>query len=93
LESVGFEWDIYGATWADRLSDLADYHKIHGGHCNVPKSYSENTKLGTWVANQKKNYKFHIKGKKSQRTLPRIQELESFGFEWNPQSISRGKGF
>jgi hypothetical protein len=31
-----------------RLSELADYRKIHG-HCNVPAKYSENTKLGNWV--------------------------------------------
>jgi hypothetical protein len=27
-------------AWEDRMSELADYRKIHG-HCNVPHSYSE----------------------------------------------------
>jgi hypothetical protein len=31
--------------WEDHLSELAYFRKIHG-HCNVPRSYSENTKLG-----------------------------------------------
>jgi hypothetical protein len=47
LESLGFKWDRYGAPaiWEDRLSELADYRKIHG-YCNVPQQYSKNSKLG-----------------------------------------------
>jgi hypothetical protein len=37
-----FEWDRFVTAWEDRLSELADYRKIHG-HCNVPWGYSENT--------------------------------------------------
>jgi hypothetical protein len=82
LESFGFQWDCYGAAWEDRLSELADYHKIHG-HCNVPKRYSENSKLGTWVATQRRNYRLHLEGKKSTMMIAlRIQALESLGFEW-----------
>jgi hypothetical protein len=36
------------SSWQDRLSELADYSEIHG-HCNVPRTYSENTKLANWV--------------------------------------------
>jgi hypothetical protein len=83
LESLGFEWDCSGATWEDRLSELADYRKIHG-HCNVPANYSENTQLANWVKTQRKQYRFHLsEGKKSLLTLSRIQELESLGFEWD----------
>jgi predicted chitinase len=82
LESLDLECDYYGAAWADRLSELAEYRKIHG-HCNVPKGYSENTKLGTWVSKQRKKYKLHLQGKQSSMTLSRIQTLESFGFEWD----------
>jgi hypothetical protein len=81
LDSLDFEWDIYGTAWKDRLSELADYRRIQG-HCNVPQRYSENIKLATWVATQRKQYRLHSKGKKSQMTLPRIQALESLGFEW-----------
>jgi hypothetical protein len=81
LESLGFEWDCYGAAWADLLSELADYRKIHG-HCNVPYNYSENTKSVTWVAAQRKHYKMHLKGKTSSMTAFRIRALESLGFEW-----------
>jgi hypothetical protein len=43
-KSLGFEWGFSGTAWEDRLSELADYRKIHG-HCNVPHGYSENSKL------------------------------------------------
>jgi hypothetical protein len=36
------------SIWEDRLSDLADYRKIHG-HCNVPKSYGKKSQLAGWV--------------------------------------------
>jgi hypothetical protein len=85
LESMGFEWDCLNAAWDDRLSDLTDYRKLHG-HCNVPRGYSENTKLAKWVSHQRTNYKLHLDGKTSSMTLPRIQELESLGFAWNIHS-------
>jgi hypothetical protein len=81
LESLGFDWVSHCAAWEFRLSELADYRKIHG-HCIVPKNYSENTRLGQWVAHQRCQYRLHLEGKTSQMTLPRIQELESLGFEW-----------
>jgi hypothetical protein len=55
LDSLAFEWDCSRATWEDRLSELADYRKIHG-HCNVPRKYSESTKLGEWVRSRRSNY-------------------------------------
>jgi hypothetical protein len=48
LESLGFEWGSYSAAWEDRLSELAEYRKIHG-HCNVTTSYIESSKLASWV--------------------------------------------
>jgi hypothetical protein len=82
LESLGFEWDSHGTAWEDRLSELADYLKIYG-HCNVPKRYSRNAKLGYWVSRQRTQYGLHLKGKPSAMTTYRIQELESLGFKWS----------
>jgi hypothetical protein len=79
LESLGFEYDSHGAAWEERLSELADYRKEHG-HCNVPKRYSENTKLAKWVEKQWRNYKLHREGKTSPMTTYRIQALERLGF-------------
>jgi hypothetical protein len=72
------------------LSELSDYRRIHG-HCNIPQRYSENAKLASWVRAQRNQYMLHVKGKPSQMTLPRIQELESLSFEWKPSS-GRRKG-
>jgi hypothetical protein len=90
LERLGFEWARLGATWEDRLRELADYRKSHG-HCNAPKVYNESTSLGRWVSTQRSNYWSHMEGNRSYITPFRIQELESLGFEWK-SSISRGKG-
>jgi hypothetical protein len=88
LERLGFEWIVISiAAWDDRLNELADYRKIHG-HCNVPKKYSENTKLGQWVIHQRYQYKLHLEGKTSYMTTLRIQELESLGFEWSVVSVT-----
>jgi hypothetical protein len=56
----------------DRLSELAEYRKIHG-HCNVPHNYSENVKLATWVGNQRCQYRLQLEGKKSYMTIFRIK--------------------
>ena len=81
---------VCATTWEDRSSELADYRIIQG-NCNVPKNYSENTKLAYWVAYQRQQYCLHVKGKTSRMTTHRIQALESLGFEWKP-SISHRKG-
>jgi hypothetical protein len=75
------------SAWEDRLIELADYRKIHG-HCNVPKNYSENRKLATWVSNQRTKYRLYQEGKRSPMTLSRIQALESLGFEWDSRGAT-----
>jgi hypothetical protein len=84
LESLGFEWGVCVThpAWEDRLSELADYRRIHG-HCNVPYKYRENPKLGMWITKQRYQYRLHREGKTSSMTTLRIQELESLGFEWD----------
>jgi hypothetical protein len=87
-ESLGFEWKS-SIGWEDRLSELADYCKIHG-HCNVCRNYGESSKLAKWVSTQRSNYNLQQEGKRSQMILDRIQALEGLGFEWKPSG--RGKG-
>jgi hypothetical protein len=89
LESLGFKWDCSGATWEDRLSELAEYRKIQG-HCNVPTKYCENTKLASWVTYQRYQYRLHLEGKKSHMTIFRIQELDRIGFEWDCSGATWG---
>jgi hypothetical protein len=79
--------DFPSPSWGDFLSELADYRKIHG-NCNVPRNYSENSKLANWVKTQRKYYRWKREGKRSPMTLSRIQDLESLGFEWDPMERS-----
>jgi hypothetical protein len=87
LESLGFELGSHVAAWKDRLSELADYRKIHG-HCNVTKRYSEKSQLGQWVVKQRRRYNEHVKGKPSSMTTFQIQALESLGIEWDSRSAA-----
>jgi hypothetical protein len=84
MESLGFDWGVCATAWEERLSELAEYRIIHG-HCKVPRSYSENAKLATWVGTQRTHYRLHVAGEKSSMTTLRIQQLESIGFEWDSQ--------
>jgi hypothetical protein len=82
LDGIGFVWNPPRPCWEDRLSELAEYRKIHG-HCNVPERYSENIKLGKWVKTQRYKYKLYQEGKTSPMTEIRIQALENLGIEWS----------
>ena len=88
LKRIGFEWRICLPVWEECLSELAEYHKIHG-HCNVPGKYSENSKLANWVATQRKTYRFVEEGKRTPIMTSRIQKLESLGFEWRASDTTR----
>jgi hypothetical protein len=90
LKSFGFEWNCYDVAREHRLSELADYRKIHG-HCYVPKRYSENRMLGEWVSKQRKNYNLHRQGKPSPLSAFRIHALESLSFKWTASAPKTGK--
>jgi Helicase associated domain len=58
LESIGFEWKVknkmkryYDKQWEGMFQNLLDFKKKYG-HCNVPKRFPENARLGTWVHTQ-----------------------------------------
>jgi hypothetical protein len=79
MADVG-DGELSSPSWEDRLSELADYRK-NNGHCNVPgQNYNDNSKLASWVANQRQQYKLQQEGTKSHMTTFRIQALESLGF-------------
>ena len=60
------------------FSALTEFKRVHG-HCNVPKRWSKNPKLGYWVVAQRQEMK---KGLLSEE---RIQLLNEIGFEWDLQ--------
>lgn len=58
LQSIGFEWKVknkmkryYDKQWDGMFQRLLDFKQKYG-HCNVPKRFPEDAKLGTWVHTQ-----------------------------------------
>lgn len=77
LNSIGFIWQIENKTvFNERLEELRHYKEQHG-HCNVPQTYKENIKLGRWVGKIRRN--------KDKVSKKQIEEINSLGFDWNPQ--------
>ena len=81
LDRVGFEWEPN--VWNARLEQLREF-KVQFGDYLVPIKYSANPELGPWVSIQRSNYRLYHEGKPSSMTAEQIRELESVGFEWEP---------
>jgi len=79
LEAIGFLWNPLIEQWEKMFAALCTYYKEQG-HCNVPKRYSENPKLGKWCQKQRNDYK---EGKIVQN---RINRLEAIEFLWSPRA-------
>jgi hypothetical protein len=85
LENAGFEWKLL-KTFDDRFNDLIAF-KAKFGHCNVPRSQSNNNKhssLGSWCTQMRRSYKAIKEGGTPRNTLSKadMKRLEKAGFEW-----------
>jgi len=58
-------------------------YKRENGHCNVPTTRANATKLGKWVGKQREEYKKWEKKKQSQLSQYRIDKLNGAGFQWS----------
>ncbi|MGR3173060.1 MAG: Helicase associated domain protein [Candidatus Scalindua sp.] len=67
--------DKLGCAWDIRYGELKKY-KEQFGDCNVPRNWTDNKQLGTWVGTQRANY--HSKILSDDRT----KRLEDIGFAW-----------
>jgi hypothetical protein len=89
LGSIDFTWKLReqsGQVWKKRCQALIQYRDKHGD-CRVPQKYSQNKALGSWVNDQRKQYKYKKEGKRSTLTEARTKELESIGFVWKEREI------
>ena len=83
LNSIGFVWNTKSALWNTRYHELEAF-QLEYGHTRVPKTYSDNPKLGQWVSVQRVQYKkFQKNDPSSNMTQERISALEKLGFEWS----------
>jgi hypothetical protein len=86
LRDLDFVWDSHGATWNDRFGELLAF-KASRGHCNVPTDFPEKPQLSIWVKCQRRQFKLHLTGKKSNINPPRISKLNEINFVWNPRNL------
>ena len=81
LEDIDFFWDPFSVVWEEMYAALVAYRAEHGD-CNVPQMYTESSKLGKWVHQQRVLHK-------SSRLIPdRIKRLKDIGFVWAPSSAA-----
>jgi hypothetical protein len=73
--------------WMSKLDVLRQYKEEHGD-CVVPRGYSANPRLASWVAEQRKQRKLLIDGKKSSIIPEWVKLLDEIGFVWNAQETA-----
>jgi hypothetical protein len=84
LTEVGFRWKskdfknprvLDNATWDEKFERLKDYKEKHG-HCEPPIRHPT---LGSFVFEQRRQYKYMNAGLKSNLTLERFRKLSELG--------------
>ncbi|CAJ1935227.1 unnamed protein product [Cylindrotheca closterium] len=85
---------VQDSTWESRFKDLVQFKQEHG-HCNVPRRYKANPKLGVWVCSIRQQM---ARGTLNKAKMERLNELD---FQWritvikggqiNPQIANRNK--
>lgn len=71
--------------WEHKFKKLVKFKKIHK-HCDVPRRYTIDPKLGKWVDYQRTGYKRFKLGQskgKNGMNKTRIKRLEDIGFHWS----------
>lgn len=103
LQEIGVNFDAVVAprrvrsqpnkSWDERFLELVSF-KNEFGHAVVPQHSHYTPGLGSWVKDQRRNYKAMLKGKKSAMTAERALRLASIGFVWDcfEQSKRRKRG-
>eukprot|EP01082_Thalassiosira_pseudonana_P015897 g14465.t1.2.5e17418c g14465 g14465.t1 contig9:1897602-1900193(+) len=84
LNSIGFVWHLRKSktSWMDWMEKLDDYKQVHK-NLDVPLKYEHDPSLGTFVNNQRSEYRKYKRGDKSSMTEEKIRQLESMGFRWS----------
>jgi hypothetical protein len=67
--------------WDERVAQLRAFRTKHG-HVDVPRTYTKDPSLGTFVCNQRQTYKRMNEGKGPSMDRLRVQQLNELGFKW-----------
>jgi hypothetical protein len=80
------------AAWEAQLTRLEAYKEVHGD-CDVPKRWTEDPRLGTWVHDQRARKKKLDRGDPSPgMTAARAARLEALGFAWAAVGTALSRG-
>jgi superfamily II DNA or RNA helicase len=80
LDDLGFVWKSRNVgTWDDRFAEVVAF-KAKYGHCNVPRSFSEDPKLAPFVNSMR------IQRSKGTLSEDRIARLDEIGFTWSGEN-------
>ncbi|KAL7550832.1 hypothetical protein ACHAWF_014035 [Thalassiosira exigua] len=84
MNSLGFKWTLRESKrpWNEWIRELQSYRKEHG-HVDVPLKYERNPQLGSFVNNQRSEYRRYQAGEKTSMTAEKARELEDLGFKWS----------
>ena len=95
LDAESFSWAYENKRdkrWHELYGELLKFKEAHG-HCNVPKKYRENQRLGSWVDYQRTLYRQtkrpEPEGNPEAISAERIRLLEAVNFRW---TTAKGKG-
>jgi len=87
LEKEGFCWkhdSKRSKKWQDMYQVLIQFRK-ENGHCNVPKKFPPNQKLGSWVDYQRTLHRCKRNGSTgNSMTQARVDLMNQIGFRWLP---------
>eukprot|EP00429_Kryptoperidinium_foliaceum_P036643 CAMPEP_0176178096 /NCGR_PEP_ID=MMETSP0120_2-20121206/91256_1 /TAXON_ID=160619 /ORGANISM="Kryptoperidinium foliaceum, Strain CCMP 1326" /LENGTH=1067 /DNA_ID=CAMNT_0017516245 /DNA_START=166 /DNA_END=3371 /DNA_ORIENTATION=+ len=94
-----FKKQVHHEQWNEMLERLRAYKQKYGD-CLVPKRYTEDPKLGTWVETQRVQFKRlpRVWDEATQQQIPqpnkrltaeRLQKLTDLGFCWSAKHIRR----
>jgi hypothetical protein len=75
LEQLGVAWEPEQQRWEEMFAVLVQFRAAHG-HCNVPRRYRSEPRLGGWVERQR------LAHKRGKVRPDHAQRLEQIGFSW-----------
>lgn len=89
LQRIGFTWcEVDKKHWDDMYNQLKAYKRKYGS-CMVPVKCDTNPNLGSWVSNQRRNYRAYTENRPSPLNETMIQQLKDIDFVFDVRNFSQ----